>query len=228
MKFSKVTADMRMIAMAAGMLVASISAAYAASITTLFNTGVDASHNVLANGAVDPHYTVSGGGVGPATYLENPPHPSYFPNSAVGGLGSAWIWHSASGNEISNPETYNFSTTFNLTGFNPATAAISGLWGTDNQGIDILLNGHSLGISLLGVIVENFNTLHTFNIGSGFFQAGLNTLTFVVQNNGGPGAFRAELSGTVSAVPIPAALPLFASGLAAFGVFARRRRKAAA
>lgn len=29
----------------------------------------------------------------------------------------------------------------------------------------------------------------------------------------------------LSAVPVPAALPLFASGLAAFGVFARRRRK---
>ncbi len=32
----------------------------------------------------------------------------------------------------------------------------------------------------------------------------------------------------VSAVPIPAALPLFASGLAAFGVFARRRKRAKA
>ncbi len=95
MKFSKISANMRTIAMAAGMLVASFSAAEAASITTLFNTGVDAFGNVLANGSADPHYTVSGGTLAnnSATFLENPPHPSYLPNSAAGGSGSAWIWH---------------------------------------------------------------------------------------------------------------------------------------
>ncbi len=51
-------------------------------------------------------------------------------------------------------------------------------------------------------------------------------LTFTSLENNPFGPALDDVS--ISAVPIPAALPLFASGLAAFGVFARRRRKAAA
>ncbi len=51
-------------------------------------------------------------------------------------------------------------------------------------------------------------------------------LTFTSLTNSAVGPVLDDVS--ISAVPIPAALPLFRLGLAAFGIFARRRRKAAA
>jgi hypothetical protein len=64
--------------------------------------------------------------------------------------------------------TFDYQTTFNLTGLNPATAAISGQWSTGDQGLNIL-------------------------------------------------------------IPLPSALPLFATGLGALGLLQwRRKRKALA
>lgn len=116
--------------------------------------------------------------------------------------------------------TETFRTTFDLTGFDPTTASIDGLWGTDNVGVDILLNGVSLGISLPGVIVGNFSSLHAFTIASGF-QSGVNTLDFVVFGDAPPSAFRAELSGaadTAAAVAEPGGLDLLGIGLVALGL----------
>lgn len=42
-----------------------------------------------------------------------------------------------------------------------------------------------------------------------------------------PQSFQYSASSTVSAVPLPMALPLFAAGLAGLGIAARRRKKAA-
>ncbi len=68
-----------------------------------------------------------------------------------------------------------------MTGFNPATARLAGRWATDNRGVDILINGLSTG----QVNDNPFTALTPFEITSGFV-AGINRLTFVV-NNGGPG-----------------------------------------
>ena len=38
---------------------------------------------------------------------------------------------------------YVYRTTFDLTGFDPTTAMISGIWSADDRGIDILINGTS-------------------------------------------------------------------------------------
>ena len=98
---------------------------------------------------------------------------------------SAWISPSRDTQGLSDGAgTYNYryETTFDLTGFNPATTRLAGRWATDNQGMDILINGMSTGQSN----PSQFVSWTPFQITSGFV-AGINRLTFVV-NNGGPGA----------------------------------------
>jgi hypothetical protein len=90
-----------------------------------------------------------------------------------------------------------------LTGFDPRTAVIAGLWATDNSGLDIRLNGHSTGVTLPNSPGTNYSLLHAFTIHDpAFFLDGLNALEFVVEDTGGAAGFRAQLTGT--ATPIPA------------------------
>ena len=124
---------------------------------------------------------------------------------------------------------YTYTTTFDLTGYVPGTATITGRWAADNAGLNILLNGNSLGLTTTG----GFSAFTSFSIptGSGFV-AGLNTLDFVVNNFDGPGnnpsGLRVELTGNAGlvATPVPptALLAVFAFGTAGLGRLVRRRR----
>ena len=200
-------------------LIAALVFAFSSSINAapikLFNTGVDDAGALLSAGSADPHYTVFESGA-PAQVIDGIPS-SYAPN----GPDSQWIWQFASG--APTFVTRTFRTTFDLTGFDHTTAMINGLWGTDNEGLDILINGISTGNSLLGITVDNFSSLHAFDITSGF-QAGLNTIDFVISDSGVVSGFRAELSGTAEVVPEPSIIALMAAGLAGLG-FARRRAR---
>lgn len=188
------------------------SVANSQTINTLFGTGLDAFGNPLALGSIDPNYFIVESGAN-AEVITNV-HGSYFPND----VNSQWIWQQSDGQPTNVTRT--FRTTFDLTGFDSTTAVINGLWGTDNQGIDILINGISTGNSLPGILSSNFNQLHSFQIDDGFLP-GINTIDFIIQDNGSISAFRTELSGTASIIPIPGALWLFLSGLAIVGT--RRR-----
>ena len=130
------------------------------------------------------------------------------------------------------PGTYVFQTTFNLTGFDAATASITGRWASDGDGINIIINGVSTGQTHPGRFP--YGSWESFSITSGF-EAGLNTLEFVVKNTKGfwpyswdsPTALRVEfLSATASPLPDPVPIPgttlLLGPGL--LGLFGVRKR----
>ena len=196
--------------------------ASSAEITGLFNTGVDRSGSVLSQGSVDPNYSILETGTSPETIFLRPVHGNYVPNDSD----SAWIWQDSDGSPNGIHRT--FRTTFDLSGFDPSTASISGSWTADNYGRDILINGISTGqITSRGN--EAFKVLTDFSIDSGFVS-GLNTLDFVVDDAGGVAGFRVDnISGTAEesdpkSVPEPTSVValLTVGGLAA----GLKRRKA--
>jgi hypothetical protein len=194
------------------------SNASAAIISSVYGTGLDNSHNALALNAYDMHYKVAETGAN-AQVLSNP-YPTYYPNDN----NSQWIWQYGNGQPTN--VTRSFVTTFDLTGFDYTSAVIQGAWGTDNEGLDILINGKSTGNQLLGAIGANFNTLHNFTISSGF-QDGINTLSFIIKDDGYISAFRTKLSGTANiknvSVPEPSVFSLIIAGF--LGLASLRFRK---
>lgn len=194
----------------------------AAAITGLFNTGTDANNVALAggNGVIDPHYQiVSSTSPGFAGQQAVTFQCCYFPDDAD----SRWISLTGNGNPGLNTTVYRLS--FDLTGLDHTTAAISGLWGADNLGT-IILNGVSTGIQN-----GQFSFLTAFNISSGF-QAGINTLDFQVQDFGPPTALRVDgLAGTADlvrdtgAVPEPATWAMMLLGFFGMGSMLRAGRR---
>lgn len=186
-------------------------------IAGLFNTGVDGSGTVLPVGTADPHYSMTGPVSGARVITKNALW-------ATPSAGSAWIGPANA--DTSHPSgLYTYLLSFDLTGFDPATASIGGQWATDNDAI-IYLNGVSTGQSK-GVL--GYTSLAPFGIASGFV-AGQNTLEFRVTNSvAGTGIINptgllvAGLTGSATRVPEPVSALLFATGLVLVATLRRRR-----
>ena len=160
----------------------------------VFATGVDGTGAALPDGEADPHYLLA---VNPDGINEVAPvvHNStvfpivagpWVPNTA----GAKWIAPQfdtvGSAGEASDagagPGTYVYRTTFDLTGFDPATAILTGGWATDNRGASIRLNGVDTGLTNTAQFVQVTN----FSLAApgASFQPGVNTLEFYVVNEG--------------------------------------------
>jgi hypothetical protein len=158
---------------------------------------VDDTGKALPSNTVDPHYTLVASAdtnsPGPAAYTLAPGFP--VPPWVEESTDSRWIAPKGNQSSGSAPGDFTYRTTFDLTGFDPNKASITGRWTSDNGGTDILLNGASLGITQSG----NFAGFADFTIASGFV-AGTNVLEFVVNNAGtdiNPTGLRVEMRGTV-------------------------------
>lgn len=215
--------------LAAAALLCCAGLAHAGAIG-LFNTGVDAGGALEDTGTVDAHWRiVAGPGI-------TSPQNAYILNDQSVGTAyyqspsSQWIANSASGTDASVYQLYIYELSFDLTGYDPTTATLSGLWGVDNVG-NVLLNGAGAtgtgALMLRSVDYHNFQGPHAFTI-TGGFVTGVNRLQFEIGDTGGVMGLNVSdlsLSATSNAAPEPGSLSLLALG--ALGLRLRRRRDGA-
>lgn len=215
----------------AGALMVAAGAAQATTVNW-FNTGVDASRAPLSLGDLDPHYTVTHDGVTQQAIVIDDHRRWLDPESPE--LNARWI--GLTNFNVSDPVgDYVFTTTFDLGGFDANSAVLHFDYAVDNS-VQIHLNGNLIADSI-GIVGENLGYLDivetvVVNGSTGFFEQQLNVLTFTVHNlfNNPENRFNptgllvAGVGGQVSAIPVPAALPLFVTALGAVG-FLRLRRK---
>jgi len=196
-------------------------------VSGLYNTGVDNDESVLTAGTQDQHYTITSY---PSNYTTPPsatvmsPHPNYY--SPTEEDKAAWIGPTSSPTN-EPPGDYTYTIKFNLTGYDPESATITGDWAIDNWG-EIYLNGNL--ITSRGSETENkqFGSLESFIIDSNFVS-GINTLEFVVHNYGNSssptGLLVANLTLTANPVPLPGAIWLLGSGVLGISIISIRGLK---
>jgi len=175
-------------------------------IPGVFNTGVDASGDALGDEVLDPHWTLTTSADptynGPETYTvksDEFPIPPWIANTS----NSKWICPRQDETVVEDG-AYVYQLQFDLTGYEPDSANMTGQYSVDDGLTDVKINGVSTGIS--GTM---FDTWHSFSISSGF-ATGINTLEFFV-NNGGtsatPSGLRVELTVTANAITAKASNP---------------------
>ncbi|MEY2408053.1 MAG: hypothetical protein QOF48_723, partial [Verrucomicrobiota bacterium] len=177
-------------------------------LAELFNTGVDETNAFLGGGFIDAHYKLI---THPDPNFQGPEavtmHNGAFPllaNYFTNGLFSSWIAPRTNSSIGNSNGFYVYRTSFIIDTADAAHAQINGRWSSDNEGIDILLNGSSLGIS--NPVSAAFGTFVPFTITNGFLT-GSNIIDFVISNGPAPGptALRAEMSGV--GLPLSALKP---------------------
>jgi len=198
------------------MLLASPLLASAASVS-LQNTGVDAGGNLVGAGQATAFWTLSAAPVGSSVALGSNPfrfrHPSYAADTSV----SAWVSPGSNGSAGAFGQ-YVYDLSFDLTGFDPATVSIQGLFSSDNDGA-LWLNDEPLAVTSS---FAGFGTLTAFSLTGGFVP-GVNVIHAMVNNGGDPTAFHVQFTSvTASPVPLPPAAALLAAALPAL-VLGRRR-----
>jgi hypothetical protein len=206
-------------------------AANAELIPSLFSTGVDNNGVPLPDGQIgagaigDPHYSLASVPPGGTTRIDVF---TFLGQWVARDAISTWIAPNSvttSGQPQDGPVgDYDYRTTFNLAGFNPATASITGKWAADNYGFDILINGQSTGNTTQTTTSDSFVLLHDFSISSNF-GAGINTLDFLVRNSNGPGpnatGLRVEIldaTADPTSTPEPSSLIMLSSFLGMAGI----------
>ncbi|MGA2496355.1 MAG: hypothetical protein ABSH20_01355 [Tepidisphaeraceae bacterium] len=195
--------------------------ASAGVIPDLYDTGVGNDGISLPDGTPDPHYTiVSGddGSVASTTTVKT--SASGYPVGwwTADSPNSAWIMPSAGypGNSFPVGDS-DFQTAFTLpNGVNSVTISLN--MATDDFGPAVLFSG----VQVAGPWTGHGFVYTPITFTSSNVQAGENTLTFVVYNEGGPTGLRVDgINGTFTTVPEPSSL-LLALTLASLQLSRRR------
>jgi len=165
-------------------------------IPGLYNTGVDDFNQPLADGETDSHYQliqsadVNYPGPLAKVILSNEfPMGKWYPN----GEKSKWIAPRTDAGKWNEAGVYIYRVYFDLSGHDLNSTVLKGGWSSDNNGMDILINGKSTGFA---TPFEAFGWgLFPFEIKSGF-QEGVNTIDFIVNNGFAPTGLRVEFAPT--------------------------------
>ena len=172
-----------------------------APIPDLYNTGQDDLRNVVEDGSTDAHYylisSVDKDFPGPEVKISLStgfPMDRWVPNNS----NSKWIAPRTDTKNFNEVGLYVYRTQFDLSKFKSNTAVIRGLWSTDNNGVDILINGKSTGYF---TPIEAYYGMFPFEITEGFVD-GINTLDFIVNNVNAPTGLRVELNGQAEPLQI--------------------------
>ena len=194
----------------------------------LFNTGVDASGDVMGGGSPDSHWSMNSSDIGSSAtpvYVLSPQnmYGLWQPDDATGSFGSAWIGYTDTYGEPAPP--YFFNETFSLSGRNVASASLSGtVWGDDQ--IALLLNGHLIVESPVNQGLDFFSgQAWSVDDSQGWFLPGLNTLSVeMVAADQVLDGVRVSVNGSAAPSAAPdAGSSLFLLGIALTGLGAARR-----
>ncbi|EEF62338.1 beta strand repeat-containing protein [Pedosphaera parvula] len=168
----------------------------------LFNTGLADNRSLLPGGATDPHWQL--------VQSDDPvfPGPAAIVDSSLPGVwlvnGPSSLWISPGDGANNAAGLYTYRTSFLIDTMDPNNAQLSGSWVSDNQGVDVRLNGVSLGLTN----ATSLGSFSFFTITNGFV-AGSNTLECVVSNSVGAGINLSGLRAEVRGVALPlSATPL--------------------
>ena len=214
------------------------SAAQAASIVGLYNTGVNNDGTQAANG-IDQHWTLDNN-VGSTDAFVSGTQGSFPLNgpwlNENTDTASRWITPTPTAADSVDPRNdgfYQYSETFDLTAAQAAGASFTGQFAADNGILWIKVNNTAILGSDDGPSLGGFSSWTDFAANSSVFQAGENTVTFDVDNfaqdGGNPSGLRVEFqSSTVGGVPEPATWALMIGGFGGMGAMLRRRRRTAA
>ncbi|MEW5685655.1 MAG: PEPxxWA-CTERM sorting domain-containing protein [Pseudomonadota bacterium] len=206
-------------------MVLSCGAAQAATISGLYNTGVDDAGVALAggNGVVDTHYLIASNAPG---YFNKPAVTYYNGAYLADDADSRWVSLDADGvpDSAPNGSTTSYGFLFDLTGFDLSTVVISGGFAADNAA-GISLNGFEINL-----VANGYTALTPFLLTTGF-REGINTLEFTVLDFGAPTALRVDnLVGrgellSSGAIPEPGTWALMIAGFGLAGCALRRRSR---
>ena len=194
--------------------------AQAAPISDLHSTG-----DGFGAGVKDLNYTVTDTeGVTDNGYASdiNSDYPTsgpWIPNEDS--TASVWLTIAENPNAEFPIGSYLWRTTFDLTGFDVASASFAGRFAADDSAM-AFLNGFLIGTS------DGYSEWSSFSSLPEYLVVGLNVLDFAVYNGGGPSGLRAEMTNSTetatAAVPEPETYALMLAGLGVLGFIARRNK----